>query len=327
MASTTSKPVKLQQLLQQQQEPFMLEVYLVERGHLRKAGLSSESGCFFHSNGRKIAKRSASSSLKQSRSNCPRIIKATYNWVISINEKLRTRIPDQRDEKSNVPKGVGRNQEGAGFDKFSSASSTTVFNSCSESNVDETTTSLRRAHEFRVKTTESFQLCTPTERETWLSYPRSKQAISHRRFKWREIEETKPLSPVSVLEGIPGHGGSPLHKAFQQTKQLLFDCLREMIKNQVRKQKPQEHFKECLGPEELRRIIDEKTKSCWKVFGDSLNLKKLLDLDLMHSTQEWSRYEPQQKDIAMEIGDSIFEEIKSATIVEIIHLLSSIDRN
>ncbi|KAJ8773242.1 hypothetical protein K2173_028419 [Erythroxylum novogranatense] len=323
MATTTtvSKPVKLQELLQQQQEPFILEAYLLERGQQRN-GLISGSSCYCCclGSGEKLLMWSVGSGLKRGRkgiTNFPRIIRATYNRIISINEKLRIKSCKQRDEKCDVHKDFCKNQQATDFDEFSSASSTTLFNSCSESDAEETT-SLQKDHMFKVKDS-------------------SQQSISNRKFKRREIED-RPFSPASVLEQILNHRLSLLHEGykftlnllsekhgiqttFHQTKQLLIDCVWEIINNQIRKQKQQEHYKKYSGPQEQQKIINENT-FCWKVSGDLFYLKKFLDLDFLHSAKEWSKYQRQNKDNATGIRDSISKEIKNATITDIIHLLS-----
>lgn len=116
--TTTSRPVKkLGQLLEEQQEPFILEIYLSERGK--------------NFNSIKPFKRSSKKGIHQ----FPKVFKVVYRKLASINKK-------SKDGKFTATE--------ADVDQFSSASSTTVFNSCSESDAEEATTTSKTSVSSRV---------------------------------------------------------------------------------------------------------------------------------------------------------------------------------
>ncbi|KAJ9166367.1 hypothetical protein P3X46_021137 [Hevea brasiliensis] len=390
MTATDPKiPVKqLRELLQEQQEPFILELCLVERGYLRNsfnAGSSSSFPCC-HGNSRKSLKSSFSFGLKRTKKGityCPKVLRSAYNQVISFNERLRTKVSNHRDGDVDVTEKKDRNkQEAVEIDRFSSASSSTVFNSCCGSDAEETSTSQQKDHiSFTTNTSQSFKRCKLIEQE----------AVTDRKLQWQCIEESRQLSPVSVLEEVASHTecfctlkekntsktcvlsskkvtedsilSASLWKIFfhsatekptlpgvseiqelvqsnlsshhlksrsclQQTKQLLFDCVREIVENQGRKEKEkqQQQQREYLASEELGKLIGEKIKFYGKQYGEESTLRELLELEFQDSAHEWRGYEPQRRDIGFQIGDAILEEISSEMIKDMIDFLSPITR-
>lgn len=152
MASTTAKPAKqLGELLQEQQEPFTLDAYLIERGYEKKSMNSKTEGkCgFCNVNSIKFLSRSTTSGLNKSR-------KASKFWraickklvYTDKSKSLDKSICDVKVVEFSVNEMPKNGQEVAESDRFSSASSTTVYNSCSESDdKDETPpTSLHKHH-------------------------------------------------------------------------------------------------------------------------------------------------------------------------------------
>lgn len=143
MASTTAKPAKqLGELLQEQQEPFSLDAYLIERGYVKKSiNSKTEGNCgFFNVNSSKFLRRSTTSGLDKSR-------KASKTWraickkLVFTNESksFNKSTCDVKVAEFSVNKMPRNSQEVAESNRFSSASSTTVYNSCSESDDKEET--------------------------------------------------------------------------------------------------------------------------------------------------------------------------------------------
>uniref|UniRef100_A0A5B7AMZ4 Uncharacterized protein n=1 Tax=Davidia involucrata TaxID=16924 RepID=A0A5B7AMZ4_DAVIN len=127
MASTMPKPVaakQLQELLLEQQEPFILESYLLERGYCLKNNLNSAVSL-------PVCSGNSSKFLKREKviPYCSKIVRAVFNKLIMKNSK------------SSVTEIGTSNQDFAESDRFSSASSTTVFNSCSDSDIEDTSSS------------------------------------------------------------------------------------------------------------------------------------------------------------------------------------------
>lgn len=125
-SSLMTKPVvakQLGELLQEQQEPFILEIYLLEKGYLKK---SANWG-------------------PKNKSSCSKIVKAVFNkLVLSIRNTRKPKNSASGDGSHGVWE-IGRrsNQDTVDSDRFSSASGTTVFHSCSGSDTDDRTGSLQ----------------------------------------------------------------------------------------------------------------------------------------------------------------------------------------
>ncbi|XP_015576012.1 uncharacterized protein LOC8265258 [Ricinus communis] len=363
MATTTRQPKPVKQLkehLQEKQDPFVLDLYLVERGCLTNSF-----------NSRKSLKRSVS---------CLKVFRAVYS-------RLKITSSNHRNGNVVVTENNGRdNKEAAELDRFSSASSSTMFNSCSTGSDAEDTPTTQQKDQllYKANTSQPFILCNPIEKE----------AVADRKLRWQCIEESRQLSPVSVLEEAASHSASQLHKykvkdskssflfpkkvtedsilsaslrkvlfqsenqkkptlagvseiqelvqsnnnnassrylksnssALQQTRQLLFDCVREIVDNQERKEKPHQQQQEYLASEYLgKHVIGDKIK-CWgKQSGEASNLAELLQSDLLDSVQEWNGFESQRREIGFEIGNAISEEMETEIIADMIDFLSPIN--
>ncbi|XWS24080.1 hypothetical protein CRYUN_Cryun28dG0070200 [Craigia yunnanensis] len=139
ITTTTSKPARqLGDLLQEQQEPFILEVYLSERGCVRKNLPSGANFIGYHGNTGKFLKKFGSQNQsKKGIPHFPKVLKVVLCNKFFTIKGLRTKNSDDEERKLSVTEMDRNNQETAEPDRFSSASSTTVYNSCSDSDIDE----------------------------------------------------------------------------------------------------------------------------------------------------------------------------------------------
>ncbi|KAF5739841.1 hypothetical protein HS088_TW12G01052 [Tripterygium wilfordii] len=361
-ASTSLKPMKLEEFLKEKQAPFVLEIYLAERRHQK-----NNSSC-------KSLKRSCSGGSnkieRKSIPHCPKVLRGVYNKLTSITLRLAIRKP--YNGEGNL--GVRTTTQVAESDNFSTASSSTIFNSCSESDEEETPTSLQEDHTL-------YKAETSQPKKPY----NGKQAVTGKKLLWGCNSTQR--SPVSVLAEAPFHGASPHHhnkpaqegistkkqnhlpktkiteetilsgsiwklfihseqqnpsctgitrlqelvqssssqllkskKVLQQTRQLLFDCVREIIKTHAYKM--QGHHKQYLGSEEIGKLICEKIKLWKKLSADETKLLQLLDFEFHDSAQEWSNFEQQRTDIGLELADAIFEETKNEIVVDIVDFLA-----
>ncbi|GAV56637.1 DUF4378 domain-containing protein [Cephalotus follicularis] len=368
MATSATKPAKkLREVLQEQQEPFLLDIYLTERGYLKKS-LSSNAGL--------SCGHARSSTLNKSRRGIPhhsKVFKTVSGKLISISESLKIKNSGNRKGKvggvcvTEMPRNDP--EVTAEAHRISFASSTTVFNSCSESNAEETSNSLHV--EFNAEK-RSFKHCDQSGKEL---------TGCLRKFQWRCKESSKQLGPVSALEEIPTRGRSPLHnkkhgfgrkqeenstetsvvfsrqvtensvlstslwkllfhaattekpkhavvksyppsqhlkskRILNQSKQLLFDCVREMIATQGRTGMKQQHSKNFLRSEEFAKLISEKVNAWGNQPVDESNIMQPLDLNILDSELEWSDFEQQKREIGVEIGDAILEEIRKEIVID-----------
>lgn len=106
--------------------------WLLERGYSRKSSDSESSSRFCHVNSRKSLKQSVGRGLNISKRVNPqgsKVLRAVLKQVISIKQMLRINSSDHRGGKLKVNEKGTSNQQVAESDIFSTASSTTVFNS------------------------------------------------------------------------------------------------------------------------------------------------------------------------------------------------------
>lgn len=129
-------PKLLGEFLQEQQEPFALEVYLLERGFSKGTSLDASSSI---RNSARFLKRSACGGLKKRRyaiPNCSGFVKSVFSRLV-LHNSLQIKNPGNRGRKTTQANNRESREEHADEDKFSSASSTTVYNSCSESDAED----------------------------------------------------------------------------------------------------------------------------------------------------------------------------------------------
>ncbi|KAK6939744.1 protein of unknown function DUF4378, partial [Dillenia turbinata] len=377
MASSTSKPilVKLGELLQEKQEPFVLDVFLLERAYMTKS--LNSSACL---------KRSASCSLdsrKKGLLSCSKKLRSMLTKLVSKGERSRTKNSNFSggEQLTVANKTSPSSQEGREFGKFSSASNSTEFNSCCESEIEETSTLPKD--------------CNSSSQDTQTCKIEEHQAVADRELDRNCMEEgSKQHSPVSVLEEIASCESSPLQnkthqytgrrqqenastssssfpkkitedsifsaslwqlifhssvekpcciglmqlqellgydssaqyftskRMLPQTKQLLFDCVREVMENHQRKKRQHRQKGEYLGSEELGMLICNNIRAWAKQSGDETNIDHLLNLDFSATAEEWNDFEPHLLEVGINIGDAILEEIKNEAALDMISLLS-----
>ncbi|PRQ27875.1 hypothetical protein RchiOBHm_Chr6g0309981 [Rosa chinensis] len=354
MASTTTKPVKqLGELLQEQQEPFVLDVYLFERGCLRKSLSSSNS-----INSSKSLKRSSSCGPIKSKKGTPsfsKILRSVYNKLVSKNGGSRTKSSGEEEGKFDANTEITLPSDCLGdLDEFSSSSSRTRYESCCDSDKDEACATVLLQNEDEASlavegTSQVPNLCNMKE-ETKIALLNGESSK-----KKKKKTQTKQHTSISVLEDRPSHAvpnsvlsaslwellfqpplerprdtfgvpemlepvirsNSSPHKSkrmLQQTRQLLFDCVREVTESHAKQMKEEQNSAKFLGAEELGKLISEKLRIWDRQAGDETNIDFLLDSDILSSAEEWNCNEQEEREICCEIGDAILEEIIKETV-------------
>lgn len=311
MASTSLVTKQLGDLLQEQQEPFTLEIYLIERGYSKnKFNLELYTSSKFLKNKKIIPI-------------CSKAVRALFNKLGYLNPRIKDSGTKKRKKNS---------QEITEDNTFSSASSKNSFNSCSESDTEDRYILPRKGSQRNGNLLGEEEVDTDIKRQR------------------RILEDNMQHSPVSVLEETEFNENSPIHKrgqslktrheeipsdsifldsckfieplkiklALQQTKQLLFDCVKEIVETRRLKGISQQQFKEFLGAEEIGKVVCENICEWSKQSMHVTNTKQLLDLDLLASAEEWSYFELQRKGIGMEIAAAILEDISCEIVMDMV---------
>ncbi|KAK8646707.1 hypothetical protein V6N13_120485 [Hibiscus sabdariffa] len=360
-ASRASKPGRqLGELLKEQQEPFVLEVYLSERGFVKKnliQGVNFNFGCC-HGNSAKFLNKSGSQNhSKKGSPQFPKVHQAIQRNNFFKIKGLRTK---NSDGKLSVTEIDVNNHETAEADRFSSASSATMYNSCSDSDIDEpsmfadTSMSNRNPHDEREKKIQSlngvaWKKINSIALKSNTNSPEVKKTarkVASKRLFWPKLMKVDSvLSPwlLNLLQTRPDKSscacaGLKLHKVLlwssssrtsrskrvsQQRKQPLFDCNKEPMENN--------HDKELKGKgkgkgfkgsgEVIPRFRCENLKGWGKRGGGESNIKQLLELDIISSTQWRDDFESQKWNMVMVVGNAIVEEITSEVVMDIMNFL------
>ncbi|OAY78874.1 hypothetical protein ACMD2_08176 [Ananas comosus] len=165
-----------------------------------------------------------------------------------------------------------------------------------------------------------------------------------------EVGESKQLSPVSVLElhsdeASPIHGhyedekpstsGSSPKKAFdapwQGFEELLGSTSPTIMHQNAKKNKELDQSDqvmallgcpmevgECVSPQLAEKLIEDQLSSWEKMRVDFLRIPNLIGSDISKSTKEWSQFHPEMTKIGKEIENLIFEEIRRESVLDLL---------
>ncbi|KAL8096264.1 uncharacterized protein LOC141706283 [Apium graveolens] len=301
MAFTASVTKQLGDLLQEQQEPFVLEIHLIDKGCRKNVLLS---------------KRSTSNRLFKSEvlfrrkffSSCSSAAKALLDIL-------------------GVKRG-GRSQKTA-EDTFFRKGKHKLGNLVTEVEAD-TDMKMEKFTEDRT------QLSPVSVLEATLSNEGSpvhtNQTIQDMKTMQDEISSDYIYSDSynslqNFLSGKTSEVNKPdsysqytkVKLALQQTRQLMFDCVKEIVETQRLKNRRQRQLREPMGAEAIGKILHE---NIWEWSAQSVHANypnKLIDRDMLDSAEEWNDAE-QGKGIGMEIADYILEDISSDIVMDMIRL-------
>ncbi|XP_057533290.1 uncharacterized protein LOC130811127 isoform X2 [Amaranthus tricolor] len=140
-----------------------------------------------------------------------------------------------------------------------------------------------------------------------LKKEKSKQKQKHRRKPFPDYMNTK--------------------RALHQSRQLLFDCVRETIENQKRNRNNNNDNNKndnskglMMGPEEIGKIICRNLKIWGKLSFDETNIDQVMRMELLEVCgDEWGCFDICNKEIVREIGNGIVDEIIEEIIIDLIH--------
>ncbi|KAG6434727.1 hypothetical protein SASPL_106369 [Salvia splendens] len=268
-------PKLLGEFLQEQQEPFALEVYLLERG---------------------FARCSLKKTRRQAIPNCSEVVRAVFSRILLHNNRKKIKNPRKNDDKKYE-------------DEFSS---TTFYSSCSdledersvEEDFDKQLSPISVLKETESKASPLHQ----RQYKFKKTKGESSNSISQRKSKHKTAPKSK-----ECMEHSHDYHYSINKRALQHSKKLLVDCVREVIENERRHDGEGgggKQLKKILGAEELWKAVCENV---WQWSQESIhenNISHLVKCDFMATLGEWGFDSQQRKDeVSIEIGDAILEDI------------------
>lgn len=318
---------QLGQFLQEQQEPFTLQIYLLERGQFKNKHLISDRdfrGCSANSSTYLFLKRSASCGAKKRRKqilNCSKIVKSMFNKLVTYrdSQKIKNLANDQEHNNS-----TSKNSNViANDEKISSISSrSNVFNSCYDSSdADDNFLHEKQVFEERRKSRVEFleqskqlspvSVLEETESSDDDDSPHVKKQEC---VKAKKQEEFSSPSVSNSGETSPESQYIKNKKAIQESRQLLFDCVKEVVENQKCKE---EEFQRILGAEQLWELL---LQNIWLWSQQSINetnIKQLMISHMLSSFEESSGFEG-KSEIGKVIGDLIFVDISNEIVLDML---------
>ncbi|PIN19098.1 hypothetical protein CDL12_08229 [Handroanthus impetiginosus] len=297
-------PKLLAEFLQEQQEPFDLKLYLLERGYSGTTNLDAASS---FSNSAQVPKKSAAFT------NCSQLVKAAFSSLLLHNKK---KINNARNGGKKSSYCLDNRDEDANEEEFCSASETTVLSSCAESDVEngnllsEPEDEEDREMKWRSMEDSNKQLSPVSVLEETESDEGSTLHGNNRKYKF-ETAQGESSTSLQELVGSNSYAQYIINKrVLKQTKRLLIDCVREVIENHRKRDKGRKHLKNILGADELWKLVCENVWIWSQDSVDEANIVHLLHCDLLDSIEEWSSdFEEKREEILMEIGDAILEDI------------------
>ncbi|KAL5071758.1 hypothetical protein RYX36_022645 [Vicia faba] len=319
-----SSQKRLGEFLNEQQEPFMLELYLLERGYLNEDSLKKRKkkvlipfSNFLASIVNKLAFHSQGNSISTSRDNGQRKKHASCNVQIS-----------------------------------SASYNSTMFNSCS--NVDEEGTSISSHKDHHLCSSHIHQTCKECnmrwERQRCIEGKIPLESDSNVNEEVREMQQRtntpKKIREDSLLSGaifnllgvsskkedctnqsqeyISEPRVSQVLKSKRvlshKIKKLLFDCVEDITITLPTKEVRKHVRRQSMGPIEFEKLTCQGTRE-WRQYYSEDGLMSLFTIDYLDSIMEWSKFEQQVKDISFEISDAILDILNNEIVLEIIATL------
>ncbi|XP_020236130.1 uncharacterized protein LOC109815744 isoform X1 [Cajanus cajan] len=335
MASATPKPQKrLTDFLKEQQEPFILELFLPERGYSKRWSLNGDS----------------ETASKKKRALLPfyQLLKALYN-KLAIHKETKNILSKVHDQRNNHEALVDHIVQ---------------FSSHRSSDTDEEGTSILSREDQHLFYSHTLCNMGPHRRQRQrcieggpellrkipgCRVPNVREDVRRMQQRIRScgvilpknIREDSLLS-AAIWSGLldesitKGNCTRELGVLLRRTndvsrmlkskrvlhriKKMVFDCVKDIAITLPTEEDRTKSYKQVMGPPEIRQRTKEWDQ---QAFGGG-NRTNLLTLDYLNSIMEWSNFEPHVKDISVEITDAILDNIKIEIVIEMIGTMTPI---
>ncbi|URD99550.1 hypothetical protein MUK42_30889 [Musa troglodytarum] len=291
---------RLFELLEEQQEPFLLDVYLSEHGYSDRATRANGAAAFVCWPGSACGRlrRFGTYGFKRKRGGMLRFLldKVVYNKVVRKAWRWDGAVV-----------GSGR------WSIFG-----TLVEMKGKSNVVE-------FHRL------SCSGRTEVDREDGCRAPSSSTQLSpvsvlelHSDEVEEEVSSISAHNWAAVEELLCGRCRNPQRatnakKHSYKPHRFVLDCLREV---EGRLSTP----RECSGPEKRGKNREEEVPSYGNHGAALANLSRLIDSDFSESGKEWSRHQHEMTEVGAQIEHLIFEEIGEETLVDVLDCHCTLQR-
>ncbi|KAH9623755.1 hypothetical protein KSS87_023296 [Heliosperma pusillum] len=347
-----SSPRRLFEILEEKQEPFVLEIYLLERGcsvkSLKFDNKVNHIGCFSNNNqnNKNLLELKELKSVRKSSRQFSSIAKNLLSKIVLVKEVVKQKHSskekkkkkkslsesDTDEESISSPTDNRRTRELTVDRVISSWRFTEENKQCSPNSVLDEIDLLQGIPVFNGKFNETF-LC---PRDSGVKRNDEELPRASRIRFTKKVSEDSILSASlwEMLEQAKQENSNKFgsksytkymnsKKALQQTRQLLFDCVREVVETQSinggNKQRIISKEKGLMGPEEIGKIMCNNMKIWGQFPSKKRSAIRLVTRDLLSSDgKEWGRSDEVKREIVKEIGDGIYEEIIDDIVKEMV---------
>ncbi|KAK1275739.1 hypothetical protein QJS04_geneDACA016002 [Acorus gramineus] len=321
-----ASPVRrLFELLEDQQEPFLLDIYLLENGFLNKLkNLETSPRCWPCSSPTKSLQRSLSNGLKQRREGilvCSRILRSIFSKLTHGKTK---RDPNCNGgfEHSQCVYDEERKTQFSESDRLSLNSSATMSSFSDSTDSGESLSARPSQISIDVKLEREEDNDMQFSPVSVLELSCNEGSPVHSKEENPSISSFNPTNKASedfpVSESLMEFLFHSLHEkpmwVLKQTKQLLVDCVKESKENNQQKRQGR-----CCDEE----TICEEVLLWAKQGGDPTNTAQMAGLAIASSTKEWKQLHDEMDEVGIDIGDAIFEEIIDEVVSDMLDLFCS----
>ncbi|XP_017257080.1 uncharacterized protein LOC108226604 isoform X2 [Daucus carota subsp. sativus] len=302
MAFTASVTKQLGDLLQEQQEPFVLELYLIDRGYRKNVMLSKRNRIF-----RRACRSEVLCRRRKIISRCSSAVKALF-------EILGVKRGSSRKSAEGTFSRKGQHRHGNLLDD-DEGDMDRKMKKISEDRMQLSPVSVLEAalsnEESPVHINQTIQNTEILREEV------SSDSIYSDSYESLEKYLSGKTSEVSKPNSHSQHTKVTL--ALLQTKQLLFDCVKEVVETQRLNNKRPCEFREALGAEAFGKSLCENILR-WTTQSLNANYSnQLFDRDVLCSA-EWNVFEQGKGIIGKEIADCILEDISVDIVMDLIRV-------
>ncbi|KAK9163625.1 hypothetical protein Syun_004527 [Stephania yunnanensis] len=331
MASKPESPKRLGELLQEQQEPFLLDVFLYERGYSKKGihskGRSNENSSSYNSKGTRNSsltrKNEKSCSVGESDEFASASSMAVFDTESDEGDKSPSLPPQNIPSSSsatNIPalelhdlrqqKIIDRVQQWNCMEDTKQHSPVSVL----ELPFDEVTFCSRRNKKNKPSTSK-YRLPDEAIEDSIFS------AAIGELFRHSTVE-TRQRFGTEKAQKLLNSSSQKLKTKTAITQQLMFDCVIEVVEKTANKDS-QKRLQELLEAEKIDKFVDDHgIISLWGIQSPNLqNVTQLITSNFMNERVEGREMILQVKKIGLQIEDAIWEDMKNEIVVDLLRRL------
>ncbi|XP_072973658.1 uncharacterized protein [Typha angustifolia] len=310
-ASPSARGRRLSELLEEQQEPFFLDVYLLENGYSTRMLEAQAANMCWPGNASRRLQRLTSNGFKRTKGG---LLRCVLSKILH-----RKHVRKALNWNSMAPE-IGSPCLAECFSKTGSKTRDQL-SCCRGICTDE----LDAGHEWNCleeeeEEEEDPKQLSPVSVLELHCYESSPVHIQNKEEKSsRTLSLDSPKKVIDIFKELLEAAYTPAFNQFsksdelEQPQQLVLDCVRE-----VEGRNWDQH--QCSSPTKTEKFFCEEAPSWESQEADEAWISQLIASDLSNSSKEWIQFKPQIREIGTKIEASIFEQLREEAVLDIIDL-------